>query len=181
MSINTAELRRLVEVANDWPPNSKVWDAQKDIVDQAFGMIEEIERQREWLDAVAHHASTLKDAAERGLFAMSPPAVEYFENFCRAADEPNSTNRRNKVDPMSTQTPIKGYRNLSQSKIETMYRIKALGEQVGELVATLRLNPDDTVQDRAAFPDQRWVSIGATHLQEGFMALARSVAKPTTF
>ena len=29
--------------------------------------------------------------------------------------------------------------------------------------------------------DQRWVSVGATDLQQGFMALVRSIAQPTTF
>jgi hypothetical protein len=29
--------------------------------------------------------------------------------------------------------------------------------------------------------DQRWISIGATHLQEGLMALTRGVTKPEFF
>ena len=29
--------------------------------------------------------------------------------------------------------------------------------------------------------DQRWVSVGCTDLQTGFMALVRGVAQPTTF
>ena len=29
--------------------------------------------------------------------------------------------------------------------------------------------------------DQRWVSIGATELQQGLMALTRAIAKPTFF
>ena len=71
---------------------------------------------------------------------------------------------------------ISGYRDLSQTEIDRMNQIKALGEQVGLLVNELRTKTTDDKQH-----DQRWVSIGATHFQEGFMALVRSVAQPTTF
>ena len=67
---------------------------------------------------------------------------------------------------------IKGYRDLSAEEIAAMNEVKALGEQVGALVAKLRGQPG---------LDQRWVSVGATDLQTGFMALVRSVAQPTTF
>lgn len=46
---------------------------------------------------------------------------------------------------------------------------------MGELVAELK-----DLRVNSAL-DQRWVSIGATHLQEGFMALTRAVAKPDFF
>ena len=36
-------------------------------------------------------------------------------------------------------------------------------------------------RDPAPSLDQRWVSIGATDLQTGLMALTRGVAQPTTF
>jgi hypothetical protein len=67
---------------------------------------------------------------------------------------------------------ITGYRDLTQGEIDAMNEAKALAEEVGLLVENLRADGD---------LDQRWVSIGATHLQEGFMALVRSIAKPTTF
>ena len=67
---------------------------------------------------------------------------------------------------------IKGYRDLSAEEIALMNDIKAKGEDLGKLVAVLR----DTKS-----LDQRWVSIGATELQQGIMALVRSVAQPTTF
>lgn len=67
---------------------------------------------------------------------------------------------------------IKGYRDLTAEEIATMNEVKALGEQAGTLVAKLR-------EQKGL--DQRWVSIGATDLQTGFMALVRSVAQPTTF
>ncbi len=68
---------------------------------------------------------------------------------------------------------ISGYRELNQAEIAQMNKIKAKGEEIGELVAEMR----STV---GAF-DQRWVSIGATELQQGLMALTRAVAQPTNF
>ena len=70
------------------------------------------------------------------------------------------------------QPKITGYRQLSAAEAELMNEIKAEGVRLGELVAKLR----DTQE-----LDQRWVSIGATDLQTGLMALTRSVAKPTSF
>ncbi|MFT4064251.1 hypothetical protein [Paraburkholderia sp.] len=67
---------------------------------------------------------------------------------------------------------IKGYRDLSQAEIDLMNEIKAKAAECGELVAKLRA---------AEGLDQRWVSIGTTDLQTGFMALVRGVAQPTTF
>jgi hypothetical protein len=67
---------------------------------------------------------------------------------------------------------IKGYRELSQAEIDAMNEIKAKGAELGDLVDRLRSNSE---------LDQRWVSIGATDLQTGLMALTRSVAKPTFF
>ena len=67
---------------------------------------------------------------------------------------------------------IKGYRDLSQEEIDLMNKAKALAEQVGELVEEVR-NVEST--------DGRWVSIGQTDLQKGFMALIRGIAQPTTF
>lgn len=67
---------------------------------------------------------------------------------------------------------IAGYRELSQTEIDLMNDIKAAGKDLGALVATLKQIPDI---------DQRWVSIGATDLQTGLMALTRAVARPTSF
>jgi len=67
---------------------------------------------------------------------------------------------------------ITGYRDLSQDEIAKMNRIKALAVEVGALVVDL--TADTTL-------DQRWVSIGRTELQQGFMALTRAVAQPSTF
>ena len=67
---------------------------------------------------------------------------------------------------------IKGYRELSQDEIDLMNEIKVLGVELGTLVTKLR-STDGL--------DQRWVSIGATDLQTGLMALTRGVAQPSTF
>jgi hypothetical protein len=76
-------------------------------------------------------------------------------------------------------TMITGYRDLSQAEIDLMNEGKALAEQVGQYVEKL---------ERARFatnasqePDKRWLAIGRTDLQKGFMAVIRSIAKPTTF
>lgn len=53
-----------------------------------------------------------------------------------------------------------------------MNKIKQKGVELGELVQQLQAN---------GTLDQRWVSIGKTELQQGIMALVRSVAQPTTF
>lgn len=74
---------------------------------------------------------------------------------------------------------ITGYRSLSQPEIDLMNEGKALADQVGAYIGKLRAlrltAPADLV------PDPRWVAIGETNCQQGFMALIRSIAKPTSF
>ena len=70
------------------------------------------------------------------------------------------------------QPKITGYRQLNEAEAALMNEIKAEGVKLGELVAKLRGTEG---------LDQRWVSIGATDLQTGLMALTRGVAQPTTF
>lgn len=67
---------------------------------------------------------------------------------------------------------IKGYRELNEAEIALMNEVKLMGAAIGDVVAKLRANKE---------LDQRWVSIGATDLQTGLMALTRSVAQPTFF
>ena len=86
---------------------------------------------------------------------------------------------------------IKGYRELSQAEIDLMNEIKTKGVELAELCAKLeeRLSEQSAVavHDEAekhrivgAYPF-RWLTIGRTHLQEGLMALTRSVAQPGFF
>ena len=74
---------------------------------------------------------------------------------------------------------IKGYRDLSQYEIDLMNEGKVLAEQVGEWVGKLEMAT--TAASRAEMPDPRWLAIGKTDLQKGFMAVIRSIARPTTF
>lgn len=66
---------------------------------------------------------------------------------------------------------IKGYKELEQPQIDAMNEIKELGVKIGELVDKLIDAPTD----------HRWVNIGKTNLQQGLMALTRSVAQPDFF
>jgi len=79
---------------------------------------------------------------------------------------------------------IKGYKELSQEEINLMNEIKEKGAEVGQLVEKLRQRftvRGETGEEVNSQPDSRWVSIGQTNLQQGFMALTRAVAKPEFF
>ena len=86
-----------------------------------------------------------------------------------------------------TQPKITGYRQLSEAEVALMNEGKALAEACGAYVAKLRTHPQAKseqapTEDGALQPlDQRWISIGATDLQRGFMAVIRGIAQPTTF
>lgn len=71
------------------------------------------------------------------------------------------------------QPEITGYRQLSADDARRMNAIKDVAMLAGRIVEDMKAHGD-------AF-DQRWVAIGATDLQRGFMELVRAVAKPTTF
>lgn len=73
---------------------------------------------------------------------------------------------------MTTTAPIKGYRELSAEELRIANEVKELAEQVGAKVEEI-FGREDT--------DKRWAAIGRTDLQTGFMALIRSVLRPTTF
>lgn len=78
------------------------------------------------------------------------------------------------------QPKITGYRQLSEAEAELMNEGKALAEQCRAYIDKLRGfgGADATAANQL---DQRWISIGATDLQRGFMALIRAIARPTTF
>ena len=78
-------------------------------------------------------------------------------------------------DKMETmiQPRVIGYRQLTEEEVKLMNEGKEIAEQCGIYVAKLRA--------LGATLDQRWVSIGATDLQLGFMAVIRGIAQPTTF
>lgn len=90
---------------------------------------------------------------------------------------------------------ISGYRDLTQAEIDLMNKIKAKAEEVGILVEQLNAahsregfditttNVGDSLLMKLDNINEakRWAATGKTHLQLGFMALIRSVARPTTF
>lgn len=67
---------------------------------------------------------------------------------------------------------ITGYRDLTIDEINAMNYVKDQGQRLEHLIDEM-LSQSDL--------DQRWVSIGATHLQQGIMALVRAIAKPESF
>lgn len=85
-----------------------------------------------------------------------------------------------------TQPRITGYRQLSEAEVALMNEGKALAEACGAYIEKLRLHPSASAPMSDAHKvgpplDQRWISIGATQLQQGFMAVIRGIAQPTTF
>ncbi len=91
---------------------------------------------------------------------------------------------------------IAGYRDLTEDEIALMNEVKAKAAEVGMLVEKLRERlpafkmDGEPVQvgdqtligvSEEAYETDRWMTIGTDHLQQGFMALTRAVARPTTF
>ena len=91
---------------------------------------------------------------------------------------------------------IKGYRELTQSEIDLMNRIKEFGPQLQSLIADLRVHLEsqdaatcdpkweDSQLERARLDladPWRWLQVGKADLQTGLMALTRTVAQPTFF
>jgi hypothetical protein len=66
-------------------------------------------------------------------------------------------------------TPIKGYRELDSEEIADMNRLKELEAMVLARIAELR--------DATKY-DPRWIAIGQTDIEKGFMSLNRAVAQP---
>ena len=73
---------------------------------------------------------------------------------------------------MTKTAPITGYRDLSDEELQIANDLKALAQTVGDKVEEVFARTDT---------DKRWAAIARTDLQTGFMALIRSVLKPTTF
>ena len=67
---------------------------------------------------------------------------------------------------------IVGYRTLTKDETELINELKTQGNALGAAIDAM--SQIDSV-------DQRWLSIGRTHMQQGLMALVRAVAKPASF
>lgn len=70
------------------------------------------------------------------------------------------------------QTKISGYRELSEEELALVNSLKETANRIGALVDAL---------EKDSQLDQRWISIGRTHLQQGFMGLIRGVTQPRGF
>lgn len=81
------------------------------------------------------------------------------------------------------QPKITGYRQLSTEEVALMNEGKMLSELCSAYVKKLReyVPADSSGGAPGSTLDQRWVSIGATDLQKGFMCVIRGIAQPTTF
>jgi hypothetical protein len=73
---------------------------------------------------------------------------------------------------------ISGYRSLTDEEIGAINRIKNEANKLSAFIdnEVLLLAAGDS---RSC--DPRWVSIGKTHLQQGFMAIIRAIAQPSGF
>jgi len=78
---------------------------------------------------------------------------------------------------MSDQSKITGYRSLTKVELDLINESKELAGLVGKFVDKLALMPSS----ETLVVDMRWVAIGKTDLQTGFMALVRAIAKPESF
>lgn len=80
---------------------------------------------------------------------------------------------------------IKGYRDLSQTEIDLMNKIKAKAEELNELLDdadTKLFSMEDPVINQDGLDDvQRYLELAKTNLQQGFMWLIRAVARPESF
>ena len=66
---------------------------------------------------------------------------------------------------------IVGYKELSQEDINAINEVKQSGIDLRVLLDKLTTNPHIIL-------DAHWYEIGVTHLQQGLMALTRSIVKP---
>jgi len=89
---------------------------------------------------------------------------------------------------------IKGYRQLADHEIELINYFKKVEKDILVNISThlensfhlmpimrpvtaIRL-PELMPEAELFKPDPRWLAIGKTHIEQGFMALVRSIAKP---
>ena len=66
--------------------------------------------------------------------------------------------------------PVAGYTNQSDKRIDLVNKNKLIEEQVLQILDDLKTEVD---------VDQRWLAIGRTKLEEAFMAINRSIFKPS--
>jgi hypothetical protein len=78
------------------------------------------------------------------------------------------------AEAMKCQPPqVPGPRPLTAGEIHWINRIKAKAEEVRDLLEALAFHTSGL--------DHRWLSIGKTDLQQGFMAVIRAIERPEGF
>lgn len=73
------------------------------------------------------------------------------------------------ADDAYTPPPIRGYTPLTQNQVDLMNAVKAAE---GTILQIIRNLADD------ADIDPRWLAIGKTDIEKGFMSVCRSIARP---
>lgn len=65
--------------------------------------------------------------------------------------------------------PVHGYRPQHQDAVDRVNANKSLEEEILRILDAYKQRPEI---------DQRWLAIGRTHLEEGFMAVNRAIFQP---
>ena len=74
-------------------------------------------------------------------------------------------------------TPVSGYRPQTQQALDLVNGFKADEERLLRKLDELKTLNNGGLSPVIA--DQRWLALGRTHLEQAFMAINRSVFKPT--
>lgn len=116
----------------------------------------------------------LQMAADADTNPVGGHLMVYPDGYISWSPHPQFDDGYDLLQPSSGQSKIAGYRQLTETEIELMNDVKALGLDCGLRVDNLR-------NQGTMLLDQRWISLGATHLQQGLMCLTRAIAKPDFF
>lgn len=73
------------------------------------------------------------------------------------------------ADDAYTPPPIRGYTPLTQNQVDLMNAVKAAEGTVLQIIRNLADDADI---------DPRWLAIGKTDIEKGFMSVCRSIARP---
>lgn len=65
--------------------------------------------------------------------------------------------------------PVQGYKPQSQATVDTVNANKQAEERTLRILDALKADPS---------VDQRWLAIGRTHIEQGWMAVNRAVFQP---
>lgn len=73
---------------------------------------------------------------------------------------------------------IVGYVEQTPDQIERINSLKSAEVEIVKLLECIARNIKDTNNPELLPADPRWLSIAKTHIQQGFMAAVRAVARP---